>query len=125
MHLLFPIQNLQLLIFCMDDQEFATNLDLVFLSFFQSKSIKAKHNQSELFLCCFVVLLHLISSFLCIISSFVPYAYIAIESIDCILISLLALNAILLTYSVNKLYLSLLNLFCDFNINLLLFMNSI
>ena len=49
-----------------------------------------------------------------------PYPCSSIELIDCIPLSLLALNAILLTSSVNTLYFSLLNLCCDFNINLLL-----
>ena len=34
------------------------------------------------------------------ISLHVPYAYVFVESIDCILLSSLALNAILLTFSV-------------------------
>ena len=44
-----------------------------------------------------------------------------IELIDCIVLSSLALNAILLTSSVYALCFLLLNLCCDFNINLLLF----
>ena len=36
-------------------------------------------------------------------SLLLPYAYVSIESIDCILLSLLALNAILSTSSVNTL----------------------
>ena len=52
----------------------------------------------------------------------IPYAYVFKESIDCILWSLLALNAILLTSSVNTLYLSFLNFCCDFDINLLFFL---
>ena len=55
----------------------------------------------------------------------VPYAYVSIESIDYILLSLFELKAILLISSVKTLCLSLLNLFCVFNINLLLFMNSL
>ena len=51
----------------------------------------------------------------------IPYAYVFKESIDCILWLLLALNAILLTSSVNALYLSLLNFCCDFDINLSFF----
>ena len=72
-----------------------------------------------------MILIHLISSFLCIISLFVPYAFISIETIDCILLSSLAVNAILLTTSVSTLCFSLLNLCCYFDINLLLFMNSL
>ena len=44
----------------------------------------------------------------------VPYVYVSIESIDCILLSLLALNAILLISSVNALYFSLLILCYDY-----------
>ena len=58
-------------------------------------------------------------------SLLVPYAYVSIESIDYILLSLFELKAILLISSVKTLCLSLLNLFCVFNINLLLFMNSL
>ena len=53
------------------------------------------------------------------------YAYIPIESIDCILLSSLAFNPILLTSSVNILCFSSLNLCCYFIINLLLFMSSL
>ena len=55
---------------------------------------------------------------MCIISLFATYAYASIESIDCILLTSLALNAILLTSLINTLCLSLLNLHGDFNINL-------
>ena len=47
--------------------------------------------------------MHLISSFSCIVSLFVPYAYASVKSNNCILLLLLALNAILLTPSVNTL----------------------
>ena len=63
----------------------------------------------------FFIFLHLCPWLLC------PYAYVFKESIDCILWSLLALNAILLTSSVNTLYLSFLNFCYDFDINLLFF----
>ena len=52
-------------------------------------------------------------------SLLVSYAYVAIESIDCILLSLSAQNVILLTSSVNSLCFSILNLCYEFNINLL------
>ena len=55
--------------------------------------------------------MYLISSF-SLISLFVPYAYVSIESIDCIFLSSLALNVI----SANKLCFSRR---CGFNINLL------
>ena len=72
-----------------------------------------------------LILLHLITSFLHTRSLLVPFSYISIQSIDWILLSLLALIAILLTSSVNTLCFSLLNLRCDFNIYLSLFMSSL
>ena len=54
----------------------------------------------------------------------VPYPYIFIESINCILASLLKLNAILLNFSIDTLCFSLLNLYLDFDVNLLFFVNS-
>ena len=74
---------------------------------------------------CFIILLHFIFSVLLTRCLFVPYAFVSIESIECILLSLLALNAISLTSSVNTLCFMPLNLCCDFNINFLLFMNSL
>ena len=68
--------------------------------------------------------LHLISSFSLTRSLLVPYAYVSIKSIDCILFSSFERKAILLIYSV-KTYFSLLNLCCVFNISFLLFMNSL
>ena len=63
----------------------------------------------------FIILLHLISSRISSTRSLlVPYAYISIELIDSILLPSLALNAILLTSSVNTLCFSLLNHCCDF-----------
>ena len=72
-----------------------------------------------------LILLHVITSFLHTRSLLVPFSYISIQSIDWILLSLLALIAILLTSSVNTLCFSLLNLCCDFNIYLSLFMSSL
>ena len=60
--------------------------------------------------------------FLCIISSFVLYTFISIEST---LLTLLVLNLILLTFSINTSCFWSLNLCCDFNISLLSFMNSL
>ena len=77
------------------------------------------------FLYRFIILLHLISSFSVTISLLVPHAYFSIESTDCILLSSFELKAILLISSVKKLCLSLLNLCCVFNINLLFLMNSL
>ena len=58
-------------------------------------------------------------------SLFIPYAYVSIESIDCILLSSSEPKAILLIFSVKTLCLSLLNFCCVFNISLLFFMNSL
>ena len=55
----------------------------------------------------------------------VPYAYISIESIDCVLLSSFELKAILFSFSVKTLYFSLLNLCCVFSFDLLIFMNSL
>ena len=74
---------------------------------------------------CFVIFFHLISSVLHTRSFFVPFAYVSIESIDCILSSSLVLSGTLLTFPVNTSYLLLLNICCDFNINVLFFMNSL
>ena len=64
-----------------------------------------------------------ISSFLLTRFLLVPYAYVSIEWIDCILLSSFQLNAILLTSSIKTLCISLLNLFCVFNNDLLFLMN--
>ena len=90
---------------CTDDQEFVTNLDYVLLCFLLQRL------QSELFLCRFIILLHLISYFSLTRSYLVPYAYVSIKSTDCIVLSSFELKAIFL------------NLCCIFNINLLFFMS--
>ena len=77
------------------------------------------------FLYCFISLLHLISSFSLTRSLLVPYAYVSIETIDCILLSSFELKTILLISSAKTLWLSLLNYFCVCNINSLFFMNSL
>ena len=74
--------------------------------------IKTNH-----FLYFFITLLHLISSFKLTRPLLVPYAYVSIESIDFILLSSLALNAILLTSSVKREWFLLLNICCAFNSN--------
>ena len=113
MNLFFHIQNLQLLIFCVDGQEFLSNLDYVFLCFLCS------------FLYRFIILLHLISSFSLTKSLILPYAYVSIESVDCILLSSFKLKAVLLISSVKTLCLSLFNLCCVFNIDWLFLMSSL
>ena len=64
------------------------------------------------------------SSFLLIRSLLIPYEFISIELIDCILLSSFELKAMLLISLVETLCLSLLNLCCVFNIDLLCFTNS-
>ena len=77
------------------------------------------------FLCCFIILLHLITFFSLTRSLLVPYAYVSVESTDCILLSLFELKAILFISSVKPLCFSLLNLSCVFNIDLFFLMNSL
>ena len=76
---------------------------------------------------CIVLLYYYIYfiSFLHIRSLLVPYLYVSIESIDCILLSSFEFKAILLILSVKTLRLSLSNLCCIFNIDLSLFINSL
>ena len=50
---------------------------------------------------------------------FIPYAYVFIKSIDCILLSSFEPKAVLLISSVKTLCSSLLNICCAFNISLL------
>ena len=92
---------------------------LMFFCFFFYNIINVNH-----FLYRFIISLHLISSFSLTRSLLVPYAYIFIDSIDCILLSSFELNAFLLISSVKVLWLSLLNLCCVFKIDLLCLMNS-
>ena len=105
MTLLFQIQDLQLLIFCMDDQEFVANLDYIFLCFL------LQHHQSYSFFELFYAIVKFsFFSFLYIKFFLIPYAYASTESIDRILLSSFELKAILLISSVKILCLSLLNL---------------
>ena len=55
----------------------------------------------------------------------VPYAYASIASIDCIPLSSFEPKAILLVFPLRTLCLSLLNICCVFNFNLVFFMNSL
>ena len=91
---------------------------IMFFYVFFCNIIKVNH-----FLYRFIILLHLISSFSLTRSLLFSYAYISIESIDCILLSSFELKAILLISSVKTLCFSLLNLCCVFNIDLLFLMN--
>ena len=115
--LVFHIQSLQILIFCMDDQKYLANLDYVILFYFVTSSKLITFGSLyyivtfSFFLFCALFLYF----FLC------PYN--SIKSVDWILLSSLLLNAILLTSSVNRLCFLLLFLCCDFKINRLFFRN--
>ena len=114
----------------------------MFFYVFSCHIIKFNH-----FLYCFIILRHLISSFLHSRSLLIPYistdpidynfvsnffifrimsmivlfACISIEPVDSIILLSLAVNAVLLTSLVNTLCFSLLNVSCDFIINPLAF----
>ena len=60
-------------------------------------------------------MLHLIPSLSLTKSLLLPYAYVSVESIDCIHLSSFELKPVLLISSVKLLYLSILNLCCIFN----------
>ena len=81
--------------------------------------IKVNH-----FLYLFIILLHLISSFSLARSLIVPYAYVSIESIDCILLLSFQLKEFLLISSVKSFCLPHLKLCCISNIDLF-FINSL
>ena len=115
----FQIQILQLLILCMDDQEFVANLGMLF-HVLLCKIIKVNHS-----CILFIILLHLISSVLIKWYFLVSYAYVSIESIDFILWSSFELQAILLISFVKTFCFALLNICCLFNINILFLMNSL
>ena len=70
------------------------------------------------FLYCFIMFLYLVSSFSLTRSLLIPYAYVFIISIDCILSVSFDFKVILLISSVKTLYLSLSYLCFVFNINL-------
>ena len=65
-----------------------------------------------------MISLHLIYSLLDAKFLFISYAYVSIESTDYILLSSFEIEAILLIYSVNIYYFSLLSICCVFNISL-------
>ena len=75
------------------------------------------------FLYFFIVLLHLISYFSLTRSLLVRYAYASIRSIHCIVLSSFKLNEMLIISSVKALWLSLPDLCCVFNIDLLFLYN--
>ena len=82
--------------------------------------IKANH-----FLFGLSKLLHLVSSFLSMKSLLIRNACVSTESINCIDLSSLVLDAILITCSVNTLCFSLLNIWWDANNNLLFFIKCL
>ena len=101
-----------ILIVGMDEQESEANLDYIFYVFFCNIIIV------NYFLYSFIILMHLISPFnVLFLYSF--HIYGSVKLFDCILLSLLALNAVLLTSSLNIFCFFLLNLCFYFNINLL------
>ena len=104
----FQIQILQLLILCMDDQEFVANLGMLF-HVLLCKIIKVNHS-----CILFIILLHLISSVLIKWYFLVSYAYVSIESIDFILWSSFELQAILLISFVILIYCFLWILYVSF-----------
>ena len=110
MHLFFQNKNLEL---------FVINLWPIWIIVFMFTF--AASLEVIIFGIFFIILIHLKSYFLCIISSFVPYANVSVESI--ILLSSAAFNTILISASVNTCLL-VLNVCCDFKISLLFFMNS-
>ena len=82
---------------------------------------------SKLIIFCIILLqcYILVSSLSLTTPLFVPYAYVYIKSIYCILLSSFEFKAILLITSVKTLSPSLLHLYCVYNINLLVLMNSL
>ena len=123
MNLFFQIQSLQLLIFCIDDQEFVANLDYILLFVFSITS-------SKLIIFCIVLLYfitlhysllwHLLNLCFC---SF--HIYICFYQIDSFLLLSFELKVIWSMSSVKILCLSLLNLCCVFNVDQLFFMNCL
>ena len=90
MSLFFLIEKTQLLIFRMGDEEFVAYLDYFFLV----------NHLKLIILYCFIMLLHLISTFLHIKSLLIPRTYVSIESIDYIHLISFELKAIMPSYSV-------------------------
>ena len=108
MHLFFGIQNLQYW------KTMVGNYRPIWVMFFKPF---LQYSQSYSFLYCFITLLRLFFSFLHTRSLLVLYAYVSTKSIDFILLSSFELKELLLISSVKTLCLSLLNLFCAFNIS--------
>ena len=74
---------------------------------------------------CFIILLHLISSFSLTRYLLLSYAYVSIKSIDRVLLSSFEVNVMLLVSSVKTWCFSLSILCCVFNLDLLFLMNSL
>ena len=89
---------------------------IIFFNVFFCNIIKVNY-----FLYCLIILFYLISSFSLTRSTLIPYAYVSIKSIDCIFYCHLNLE---LMSSLKALWVSLFDLCCGFNINLLFFTNS-
>ena len=118
MNLFFQIQILHLM-FCMDNQKCMTNLDCFFIFSFTISSKLIIFCIALLYCYILSLLFHVLH--LCLFHMHI----FSIESIDCILLSSFELKAILLIASVGTLFLSLLNLCCVLNIDLLFLMNSL
>ena len=99
------------------------NLLPIWVMFFMFFCFFLEHHQSSSCLYCFITLLHLVSSFSLTRPLLFPDAYVCI--VDCIILSSFELKVIFLISSVKTLCLSLLNVCCVLNINLLFFMNSL
>ena len=97
-------------------QEFVTSVDCVFFVFFPVTSSKL------------IVIFSLLFSLFSVSRSLpglIPYEYKMTPSSACILLSSYALNVILLIFSMNKLFASLLNLYWDVNIVSVFFRQSL
>ena len=81
------------------------NLRTIWIKLFFMFSF-VKKSKLIIFLYHFIILFNLIFSFLNARSSFIPYASVSIESVDCILLSSLTLNAVLLTSSIKTMFLA-------------------
>ena len=113
MDLFLQIHSLHLSNICLDDQKFVVNLNYAFYRFFgnTTKVNSLLHR--------FIRMLHLFTYFSCTRSLLIPYTYVPIKSTDCITLSSFELTVIILISSVKSLCLSLLNLYCVFNIDIL------
>ena len=117
MHLLLQILSLQLLIFCMNDQEFVAILDYVFFYVFFCNIIKVKH---------FLYCLDTFNFFFFVYYFYICSISICFHWIWCLHSFLIASTQCSLVPSFgDTLCFSILNLCRGFNFNLLFFINSL